>query len=686
MKNKNYSAIARVLGYELILLISLVASFYLSRFAIFIPNIYLGGGLNTVTIADAQYAIGLMLLIHAIGFITGLWANKNTPANAACGAAVHLSIFILSNTLAVLYLFLFSDLTFVVRYYGLTFLIYPVLYLLTFIRRSAAVGKSAGSTLRDLFGPVAKNFANLWTAAAILSLAIFGSVFVAFYANKDIRNSINVFRAGNTISGPINWVLDPLCPETKFDRPIHLAVLPGSDSSYFVLERTGRIKSISSNCSIATVLDISARIPSLAIENGALAIAVHPRFRDGSARSNQLVFIYYTGMSEGVNVVRLSKFDLSNEDNAESILIEQERDSSGFHNGGDLLFGDDGFLYLSIGELTNPDAHQRIDVALAGGIFRIDVDQRGNGVSAQIKNRAPGVKTNEYFIPTDNPFVGSPDALEEYWALGLRNPFRFWLDDETNEIWVGDVGTDAFEEISVLRKGDNAQYPIFEGPLRQRDDPLEYIGTPKEPAYYYRQSAVLRAVIGGGVYRGARHPTLTDTYIFADNQAGFVYSWDFESGDDPELIARTIFAGQNGITSLTFPPDGEILITAMGSSQSPSGIVARLRKVGENEVAYSELSSELAANQSLYDQNCARCHGDAGKGEGAKALVESAPDFSSQDWQANTSDREIIDAIVGGGEEDGLSNLMPTWQGAFSDDELKNIVMKIRSFEDSSND
>src|SRR5262249_22452907 len=155
--------------------------------------------------------------------------------------------------------------------------------------------------------------------------------------------------------------------------------------------------------------------------------------RDGSSNKS-FVYAYYTDATvPNQQTNRLVRFDLSlptveARGASETPLIEFKRNPDGFHNAGDLEFGADNFLYFSIGEAEDRANHQRIDMNPVGGIFRIDVDMKGGSISHPIPRQPKDGKSANYFIPNDNPFVGVPNALEEYWALGLRNPFRFSFD------------------------------------------------------------------------------------------------------------------------------------------------------------------------------------------------------------------------------------------------------------------
>ena len=233
------------------------------------------------------------------------------------------------------------------------------------------------------------------------------------------------------------------------------------------------------------------------------------------------------------------------------------------HNGGTLFFGLEGFLYLSIGDFNMPYNSQRIDKMLLSGILRIDVDELGGDVSAPIKRQPEDGVTQNYFVPKNNPWFGTETALEEFWAIGFRNPFRMSLDPLTGDIWLGDVGKDRFEEHDRVRIGDNGQWNYMEGPApTDIEKPENLIGNEIPPIYYYAQTALARAAVGGLVYRGAKYEALQGFYIFADNQAGTVYMLDPETPQSSaKVIAVSNQFGQLGITSVLSDAGGDIYLT-----------------------------------------------------------------------------------------------------------------------------
>ena len=295
-------------------------------------------------------------------------------------------------------------------------------------------------------------------------------------------------------------------------------------------------------------------------------------------------------------------------------------------------------------------------------------------------------KTAGYYIPTDNPFYGVNGVLEEFWALGFRNPFRMSLDGKTGEMWLGDVGNELYEEVNKVAKGSNGQASYKEGPvLTGQEKPKTIWGTEIAPVYYYRQTALQRAVIGGIVYRGNKYPELYGQYIFADNQAGLVWSYDPEKpGSNPRFLARTDQLGQNGITSLNETPAGDIYLTVLGSKRNRSGRILSLQKTSFRGLAPNELhvSREVTYTgvSEKYDMLCSRCHGIDGKGDTSMPFDRKPADFTLAEWQKRVSDKQIKNVITKGGAELDLSRDMPSWDGVFTEAELDLMVKKIRSF------
>jgi hypothetical protein len=327
---------------------------------------------------------------------------------------------------------------------------------------------------------------------------------------------------------------------------------------------------------------------------------------------------------------------------------------------------------------------------MVSGIVRIDVDQRGGTVSQPIRRRPIDGTSSDYFIPSDNPFVGEPNALEEFWAIGLRNPFRISFDPQTGNLWTGDVGSTVWEEVNLVRKGRNYQFPYIEG--REATGiakPPKVFGEEAGPVYTYRHTAYDRAVIGGVVYRGTRLAELQGLYIFGDNYSGKIYvlPGDAESVDEVQDIAKAPQVAQRGITSFTQSPNGEILITALGKAAEPTGVVYRLAKSSEERGGDSQTESLESRSQpisadeaaELYRVSCSRCHGNEGKGDGPDGphMGVPMPDFTDPASLKLRDGEALRKVIQEGGGAVGLSPMMPPWKGILNEQELDGMVRYI---------
>jgi glucose/arabinose dehydrogenase len=232
------------------------------------------------------------------------------------------------------------------------------------------------------------------------------------------------------------------------------------------------------------VLDLSGRV-QVDGDSGLLGVAFHPEFGQPDSPNREFVYVFYRYTPDPSEIdrayCRLSRFSWSGglasiNPASEQVLINQY-DRHNWHNGGGLFFGNDGFLYVSVGDEggTNDafDSAQRRDRGLFAGILRIDVDQdasRSHPIRRQPVDPVPPPPgwpssfTRGYFIPDDNPWPSPAGTeLEEFWAIGARSPYRMTIDRPTGRIWTGDVGQSAEEEINVVGRGDNFQWPFREG-------------------------------------------------------------------------------------------------------------------------------------------------------------------------------------------------------------------------------
>ena len=249
-------------------------------------------------------------------------------------------------------------------------------------------------------------------------------------------------------------------------------------------------------------LDIRARVSRDRNEEGLLGLAFAPSFGE-----NGRFYVYYSAAAPRRSV--LSRFEVGGggqgDADSEAVILEVDQPYSN-HNGGMIAFGPDGMLYVALGDGGSggdPQGNGQNLGTLLGSILRIDVGQG-----------AP------YVTPADNPFVGRPGARGEIWAYGLRNPWRFSFDRETGELWTGDVGQDAVEEVNIVRRGANYGWNVMEGSSCFRAASCEAGGMEAPVAEYGHRLGC--SVTGGYVYRGERLPELQGVYLYADFCTGFI--------------------------------------------------------------------------------------------------------------------------------------------------------------------
>lgn len=644
---------------------------------------------------DLATVLPVVVGYHLLGYLLSLAALRSPAFSGSRRALAELYVVMAATSLASCHLFLLTVVPFSANFHAFLYLLGPVLHGLAFAGFVAArkdAPPALPERLRRLPRTVRPLALSRWTAATCALVLSPGVLAVLYKKNGDFANLVNQVRVTLNHGGAARWALVDAVPGLAFDQPMDVRFSPAAPSHMFVLERPGRLVRVDlaqARPAREVLLDLTDEVGPALVENGALSFALHPEFGRPGAANAGFVYVYYTHSRPALQRNRLARFDLSLPDVAARtgsrlLLSDQGRPANGFHNGGSVLFDAEGFLYWATGDLSARRS-QRLDDALCGGVFRIDVDRRGGDVSGPILRQPTDGATAHYFIPRDNPWAGSPDALGEFVALGLRNPFRLSLDGHT--LWVGDVGWDGWEEVTRIERGGNAQWPFREATQPTVfERPAEVIGFETGPFHGYAQTAVDRAVIGGLVYRGRRYPDLRGKYVFADNNSGIVRALDPERQDAPPVVVtRAPFLGQQGITSLNVAPDGSILITALGSKAAPSGAVLRLAPDDEAVAAVAG-PAPTAASAALakYEAVCARCHGLDGKGEpaldGQQGGMAPRPDFTDPAWQARVTDEDLRRIVLLGGAALGKSRDMPAWHGFFDDEELSALVEALRAF------
>ena len=391
-----------------------------------------------------------------------------------------------------------------------------------------------------------------------------------------------------------DWSTAVAFPNLTFLNPMGIHQMPGQNKMV-VWEREGRVYLFEKSPAVAAktlIIDVSNQCQGWD-DSGLMGIAFHPHFSlPGGAGTNRQVFVYYTYVAPGTvqgdannrpptNLPvrdRLSRFTLDADGVAvpgsETVFIDQNG-SSVWHNGGGIFFHpDSGFLYGTNGDDANGGTTQRIDGGIFSGVWRIDVDQRGGSISHPAPRTPTGATVANYYIPNDNPFVGVPNANEEFFAIGLRSPHRMTIDPVTKRIFIGDVGAGSREEISVIEPNEtglNFQWDRIEG--FGGDLTAPFIGINKRPTLDYGRNEG-SAIIGGYVYRGAEFAAeLGGRYIFGDNITNLLYAMDESTVPAGKILLTSLPKGGGpnpgndyvGLSSFGVDAAGELYLCQLSS-------------------------------------------------------------------------------------------------------------------------
>jgi glucose/arabinose dehydrogenase len=338
------------------------------------------------------------------------------------------------------------------------------------------------------------------------------------------------------------------------DQPLEVAT-PGDDSGrLFVVEQAGRIRTVEDGRLVdEPFLDIRERISSGG-ERGLLGLAIHPAFP-----TDPRLFVNYTDVN-GDTVVAEYRVDGAGsaaDPASERVLLQIDQPYPN-HNGGAVVFGPDGMLYLATGDGGSggdPHGNGRNLGTLLAKILRIDVDA------------TPSDGDAAYGIPPDNPFVDVSDARPEIWLTGLRNPWRMRFDGETGNLWIGDVGQGAWEEIDVSPAGTGGLdfgWNIMEGfECFEPASGCDETGLTLPVAAYGHDLGC--AVIGGVVVRDPDQPLLDGGYLFSDSCSGNL--WLLDAGVTERQEAILVERTDRGISSIGLDADGTVLATDLSSGE-----------------------------------------------------------------------------------------------------------------------
>jgi glucose/arabinose dehydrogenase len=337
-------------------------------------------------------------------------------------------------------------------------------------------------------------------------------------------------------------------PALTFSRPVDLQNAGDGTGRLFVVEQAGRIFVFANTDTVQSAevfLDIRFQVNDSGNEEGLLGLALHPSFA-----SNGHYFVYYS--ISGPRRTRVSRFTADPQDpdttaagsQQDVITIDQPYSN---HNGGQIAFGPDGYLYIALGDGgsgNDPDGNGQNRKTLLGSILRIDID------------------SDPYAVPPGNPFVNNQDGyLEEIYAYGLRNPWRFCFDPATGWLWCSDVGQGEWEEIDLIQWGKNYGWNTMEAShCRPPTTGCDTTGL-EPPIWEYEHTGSRRSITGGYVYRGARLPGLVGAYVYADYVSGEIWALRYTGTQAPtnELLTDEDFR----IMSFGVDESGELFICAL---------------------------------------------------------------------------------------------------------------------------
>ncbi len=329
----------------------------------------------------------------------------------------------------------------------------------------------------------------------------------------------------------------------RLSQPVFATQAPGDAKSWYVVEKAGRVLRFASidAAQPSVFVDLSSEVDADPTEAGLLSIAFHPRYPQ-----DRRVFLCYTSRDEPLEsrVVSL----LAEKDGSRLLPGSETRLLSLHqpyvnHNGGEVRFGPDGYLYIGLGDggsAGDPQHNGQNPHTFLGTILRVDV------------------AGTPYAVPPNNPFANGIDGAPEVYAYGLRNPWRFSFDRQGGALWVGDVGQDAWEEIDVVVRGGNYGWNIREGRHCYARTPCDVAGL-IDPVLEYPHQHGNASVTGGYVYRGKAIPALSGRYVFGDFVSGRIWSAPARA-QAKELHAQLAVDTDALIASFAEGNDGELYV------------------------------------------------------------------------------------------------------------------------------
>ncbi len=340
--------------------------------------------------------------------------------------------------------------------------------------------------------------------------------------------------------------LPPRLDNLVFDHPVAILPIPKQPNGFVVAEHAGKcwVVNPASTNPKELLLDLSSQI-RFGGATGLLGFAFHPLFPEDNR-----AFLKFQ-INEGgriVTIVEERQWNLvdSKATLANNRILMRITGSTQDHNGGSIAFGPDNMLYIGMGDSgpqRDPEGHGQDLKTLLGKVMRIDIDHRSDDLP--------------YAIPKDNPFVDHPSARKEIWAYGFREPWRISFDSETKDLWVGDVGQDRYEEVSIVRKGENLGWNVYEGFSDFSNQYRRQDASFVQPIMSYPRSLGV-SVTGGYVYRGHLAPKFVGWYVFGDFESRRIWAVRQENRVMVEVVE--LGRAPSRIVSFAEQPDGELLV------------------------------------------------------------------------------------------------------------------------------
>ncbi len=447
-------------------------------------------------------------------------------------------------------------------------------------------------------------------------LVLFPMLLASTVSAQLVRQPNTTLAFPSTLPSPTGYTVENALGSLTFARPICIRRLPGTTNRLVVVERFGTVQMVNLDTNTkSTFLDLAAYLTSqgtplyTSSEGGLLSIAFHPDYNN-----NGLFFLFYSFNSSSATnsqlhqrIVRMQAngttgnyLASASANTATHTPLITQRDLAGNHNGGDMHFGADGYLYISMGDggaqNDGSDTARKIVGNFFAGIARIDVDLKPGSLPPNTHTQSnstaypSAISPGTYAIPPDNPFIGltswngytfaATAVRTEWYAHGFRNPWRISFDEPTGRLFVADVGQDTYEEVSIITKGANAGWSWREGlhtftpAFSPASPPVGW--TSVAPIYEYSHGSGTfqgNSVTGGVIYRGSRLSELSGRYIFADYVSGRIWALN-DTGAATWSASLLYSEATNTVAAFGQDPrNGDILYCTLSTSGQVKRIV-----------------------------------------------------------------------------------------------------------------